>query len=90
MQSIDFEIENQVIRILSDSFSVGHSVIDASSRLVEDLYIDSMNVVEIVMALNGIFHVELPQSEVAGWRVVADIVSSVVRVSASNKKLLNL
>ena len=90
MQSIDFEIENQVIRILSDSFSVGHSVIDASSRLVEDLYIDSMGVVEIVMALNGIFHVVLPQSEVAGWRVVADIVSSVVRVSASNKKLLNL
>ncbi|CAI8937982.1 acyl carrier protein [Pseudomonas sp. IT-P253] len=73
MQNVDLEIERQVIKVLSDYFSVGRRKIESSSRLVEDLYMDSMSVVEIVMALNEAFGVELPAEEVAGWRTVADI-----------------
>jgi acyl carrier protein len=73
MQSSDLEVERQVIQILSDYFPVGRGVIEASSRLVEDLYVDSMNVVEIVMALNEAFDVELPAAGVAEWRAVEDI-----------------
>jgi acyl carrier protein len=89
MQSDEVEIEPKVIKVLSDYFSVGRRTIGSSSRLVKDLYVDSMDVVEVVMMLNEIFDVELPQSGVAGWRSVADIVSSVVRCKTDNKKLLS-
>jgi acyl carrier protein len=78
MQSSDLEVERQVIQILSDYFPVGRGVIEASSRLVEDLYVDSMSVVEIVMSLNEKYCVELPADEVAEWRAVSDICCSVV------------
>jgi acyl carrier protein len=73
MESVSLEVERQVIKILSDYFPVGRGVIEASSRLVEDLYVDSMNVVEIVMTLNEAFDVEVPAAGVAEWRTVGDI-----------------
>ncbi|EXF96348.1 hypothetical protein HK44_022860 [Pseudomonas fluorescens HK44] len=78
MQGDELEIERQVIKVLSDYFPVGRRAIEASSRLVEDLYVDSINIVEVVMILNDVFDVELPQAEVAKWRVVNDICSLVV------------
>lgn len=47
--------------------------IDLDSRLVEDLHVDSLDVVEIVMALNEEFGIELTEEMVAKWRVVRDI-----------------
>lgn len=76
-QVVDVEIERQVIRILSDYFPVGRRKIESESRLVEDLYVDSMSIVEIVMALNESFAIELPESAVSEWRIVGDICCSV-------------
>lgn len=79
MRSVEFEIERQVIKILSNCFSEGGRKIESSSRLVEDLCVDSMSFVEIVMVLNDEYCIEMPASEVAKWRVVSDICCSVVR-----------
>lgn len=79
MQSDELEIERKVIKVLSDYFPVGRRTIEARSRLVEDLYVDSMNVVEIVMIVNEVFDVELPQADVAKWRLVSDICDLVSR-----------
>jgi len=51
----------------------------SESRLVEDLYVGSMSVVEIVMALNETFGIELPEAVVSGWRTVGHICCSVQR-----------
>ncbi|WP_256672691.1 acyl carrier protein [Pseudomonas sp. C1C7] len=72
------EIENQVIRILMDYFKSTRRNITPNSRLVEDLYIDSMSLVELVMALNESFAIELPEDEVAQWKTVRDICTSIV------------
>lgn len=77
INSAQFDIESRVIKVLSDYFTVGRRRIDCGSRLVEDLYVDSMSLVEIVMALNEAFQVEMPATGVAQWRTVADIVSVV-------------
>jgi len=77
MQNAGMDIEFQVIKVLSDYFSVGRPKIQRRSRLVEDLYVDSMSLVELVMALNEAFETELPAAEVANWRTVADIINVV-------------
>ncbi|WP_448106928.1 phosphopantetheine-binding protein [Pseudomonas azerbaijanoccidentalis] len=69
----DAQIEREVIRVLSEYFPADRRRIEVGSRLVEDLYVDSMNVVEIVMMLNEVFSVELPQKGVAEWKAVSDI-----------------
>lgn len=70
-------VEHQVIDVLSEYFSADHRGIERESSLVEDLYLDSLGVVEIVMILNDFFGIELPASGVAEWRFVADICTSV-------------
>ena len=66
-------LEHQVKMLLSDYFSVGRKTIETDSRLVEDLYVDSVGVVEIVMALNEAFGIDLPEEGVEQWKTVGDI-----------------
>jgi acyl carrier protein len=77
MHVADLQIESQVIKVLSEYFPVGRRKIERASRLVEDLYVDSMSLVEIVMALNESFAIELPQAQVSEWKTVEDICRSV-------------
>lgn len=69
--------ERQVKNVLSAYFAQGRRIIESDSRLVEDLYVDSMGMVEIVMALNQAFGVELAEAAVAQWKTVGDICRSV-------------
>ncbi|VVO81026.1 acyl carrier protein [Pseudomonas fluorescens] len=66
-------LEHQVKKVLSDYFSVSWTTIEIHSRLVEDLYVDSVGVVEIVMALNEAFGIDLPEEGVEQWKTVGDI-----------------
>ncbi|KAI2682742.1 MULTISPECIES: acyl carrier protein [unclassified Pseudomonas] len=78
MQKSDQEIERKVIEILNECFFVGRNAIETNSRLVEDLYIDSMGIVEIIIKLNEKFCTELPPLEVAQWCSVSDICFSLM------------
>lgn len=69
----EMDLERQVIKLLSSCFSVGRRTIDIESRLVEDLYVDSVGMVETVMALNETFGIELPEEGVEMWKTVGDI-----------------
>ncbi|SCW64715.1 acyl carrier protein [Pseudomonas sp. NFACC48-1] len=70
-------IESEVIKLLSGYFSTIQRKISRHSRLVEDLNLDSVDVVEIIMIVDEAFNVELPSHEVEAWRSVADIIHSV-------------
>ncbi|MNY59292.1 Acyl carrier protein [compost metagenome] len=72
-QVADAQIERQVIKILSVYFPAGRRKIEIGSRLVEDLYVDSIGFVEIAMMLNEAFSMEMPEAGVARWMTVADI-----------------
>ena len=73
----ELEVESRVMKILADYLPSSNRKVERRSRLVEDLYVDSIGVVEIVMTLNEAFYIDLPESEVEGWRVVEDICCSV-------------
>nr|WP_269137511.1 phosphopantetheine-binding protein [Pseudomonas sp. PGPR40] len=66
-------LERQVVQVLSGCLLVDRRTIETDSRLVEDLHVDSVDVVEIVMSLNEAFGIDLPNAEVTEWRTVGDI-----------------
>ena len=66
-------LEQQIMLLLADYFSLERRKVTLDSRLVDDLYVDSLNVVEIAILLNETFSIELPAERVARWRTVADI-----------------
>lgn len=68
-----------VIKSLALVIPRGDRVIVGASRLVEDLFIDSMSLVELVLELNNAFGIELSEDEVEAWRTVQDVVDSVQR-----------
>lgn len=71
-------VEESVVKVLVGYFSTARGKITADSRLVEDLFVDSISLVEVVMLLNETFSVEIPQEEVAQWKAVEDITRSVM------------
>jgi acyl carrier protein len=73
-----FDIASQVIKVLSDYFPAGRRDIELTSRLVQDLYVDSISLIEIVMALNETFGIDLPEDRVGLWRTVEDVCESVM------------
>jgi acyl carrier protein len=73
MNEVDVGVESRVIEIVSGYLVGVRRGVECSSRLVEDLYIDSVGVVEIVMALNEAFGIDLPDAEISKWRTVEDM-----------------
>ncbi|WP_256585604.1 phosphopantetheine-binding protein [Pseudomonas sp. FW305-70] len=73
-----FDIASQVIKVLSDYFPAGRRDIELTSRLVQDLYVDSISLIEIVMALNETFGIDLPEDRVGLWRTVEDVCETVM------------
>ena len=67
------ELECQVINVLSGYLPARRGRIGVESRLVDDLCVDSISLVEIVIALNEVFAIELPDAGVGEWRTVRDI-----------------
>lgn len=70
---IELDVEHQVIKVLSNYFPANRHKIKMNSRLVEDLYMDSIGFFEIVMELNETFGIELPVTEAGEWKTVNDI-----------------
>ncbi|MHC8367755.1 phosphopantetheine-binding protein [Pseudomonas sp. ZT5P21] len=75
--SAKLKVKFRVIGILSFHLPPSLQKIDNDSRLVNDLYVDSMSLIEIVMDLNQAFGIQLPEAGVREWRTVADICSLV-------------
>ena len=68
------EIEVKVREIISKKFGVPLDTIDAETRLVEDLKIDSFGAVELMFELEEMFGLSISDSDIQRVRTVKDIV----------------
>ena len=68
-------ILEKVIEILAEELDLDTEEIKAESSLQEDLGADSLDVVEIVMALEDEFDIEIPDEETGSIKRVQDIVN---------------
>ena len=72
------EVENileKVIDIVAEELAVDSDEITENSSFIEDLGADSLDVVELVMAFEEEFDVEIPDEDAENIRTVDDAVS---------------
>jgi len=68
-------IEQKVKNIIADQLGVGEEEIKPASSFIEDLGADSLDIVELVMAMEEEFEVEIPDEEAENIKTVGDAVN---------------
>ncbi len=68
-------IEQKVRNIIADQLGVGEAEIKPASSFIEDLGADSLDIVELVMAMEEEFEVEIPDEEAENIKTVQDAVT---------------
>ena len=71
----DKSIEERVKNIIVDQLGVSADQVTSEAKFVEDLGADSLYTVELVMALEEEFDVEVPDDEAEKLQAVKDVVS---------------
>jgi len=68
-------IELKVKSIIADQLGVGEDEIKPESSFIEDLGADSLDIVELVMAMEEEFEVEIPDEEAENIKTVGDAIN---------------
>ncbi len=66
-------MNSKLRELLVDELGVEPELIQPESTLVEDLGMDSLDALEVAMALEEEFRIEVSDEEVATWETVADL-----------------
>ena len=61
--------------IVSEQLEIDAEIITADTRLNEDLNADSLDVVEMLMALEDEFGVDIPDEEIEKMKTIGDVVN---------------
>ena len=72
------EIEAKVRAIIADQLGVAEDEIKTTSSFIEDLGADSLDIVELVMAMEEEFEIEIPDEEAEKIKTVQDAVNYIV------------
>ena len=76
----DNSIEEKVRSIIVDQLGVESDKVTADAKLIEDLGADSLDTVELVMAFEENFDIEVPDEEAEKLQSVADVVAYIEKV----------
>lgn len=68
-------IESQVKDIIVEQLGVEPEKVTSEARFIEDLGADSLDIVELVMAFEEKFDIEVPNEDAEGLKSVADVIS---------------
>lgn len=76
----DNSIEEKVRSIIVDQLGVESDKVTADVKFIEDLGADSLDTVELVMAFEENFDIEVPDEEAEKLQSVADVVAYIEKV----------
>ena len=57
------EIKNRIVEIIANQLGIEEDDVTAEANVIDDLGADSLDVVELVMALEDAFDLEIPDEE---------------------------
>ena len=64
----------KIVSIISEQFNISESEITPNMSLIDDLGADSLELVDLVMALEEEFEIEIPEDDFEDIKTVADAV----------------
>ena len=76
------DIEAKVKEIIVDQLGVEADKVTSDAKFIEDLGADSLDTVELVMAFEYKFGVEVPEEKAEGLKSVADVVKYIEETQA--------
>lgn len=76
----DNSIEEKVRSIIVDQLGVESDKVTPDAKFIEDLGADSLDTVELVMAFEENFDIEVPDEEAEKLQSVADVVAYIEKV----------
>ena len=68
-------MQDKVIKLVSDATKVDTGKISAETNFIDDLNLDSLDIVELMMKMEDEFGVEIPEEEAEGLKSVKDVVT---------------
>jgi acyl carrier protein len=77
------DIEQKIIKIVAETLKIDESKITLESSFVEDLSADSLDLVELMMALEAAFDCDIPDEEASKIATIADAVNYVTQKAMS-------
>ncbi len=79
------KIVEKVKQIISEQLGVEEDEITPTASFVDDLGADSLDTVELVMAIEEAFDIEIPDNDAEKMRTVQDLIDYVQKHSKRNK-----
>ncbi|MDD9949973.1 MAG: acyl carrier protein [Zetaproteobacteria bacterium] len=76
-------VEDKIKSIVASQLGVEQSAVVAGAKFIEDLGADSLDIVELVMAMEEAFSVDIPDEEAENIKSVEDAVNYVKKVKDS-------
>ncbi len=66
-------MQDKIIKLISEATKIEESKITPNTSFVDDLNLDSLDIVELMMKMEDEFGVEIPEDEAEGLKTVKDI-----------------
>lgn len=67
----------KIKRIIAEQLNVNEDIIQIETHLMKDLEADSLDAVEIIMAIEDEFDIEIPDEDAEQFQTVSDLVNYV-------------
>jgi acyl carrier protein len=68
-------MEEKVIKIVSEATKRDASEIKPETSFVDDLNLDSLDIVELMMKMEDEFEIEIPEEDAEGLKTVQDVIN---------------
>lgn len=68
-------MKDKVMKLISDATKIDIAKINLETSFVDDLNLDSLDIVELMMKMEDEFGVEIPEEDAEGLKTVQDIVT---------------
>jgi acyl carrier protein len=68
------ELQDKIVKLVSDATKVDAANIKAETSFVDDLNLDSLDMVELMMKMEDEFGVEIPEDDTENLKTIGDIV----------------
>lgn len=71
------DLSEQIRQILASQLEIEAEQVTNTAKLVEDLDIDSLDIVELTIKFENRFEIDIPEHDLAGLRSVKDLIAMI-------------